>query len=217
MKVHTIAGTGFSGNIFLIEAEKSVIIDTGASSNIDHAAAQVNDIIEGKQLAHIILTHRHIDHVGGALAFQDEFGGEMLAHEDDAQALIDGDAVSTGATMFGGEIHPMQVTKVADGDKIDLGGGESLEVMLTPGHTVGSMCLIGGNCIFSGDTVFADGGVGRWDLDTGDYSQLLASIEKLNTVTVDDLHPGHGPSAIGNAPEHLAMSLKALKMYGRFG
>ena len=217
MKVHTIAGTGFSGNIFLIEAEKPVIIDTGASSNIDHAAAEVNDILQGKQLAHIILTHRHIDHVGGALAFQEEFGGEILAHEDDAQSLIDGDAASTGAAMFGGEISPMQVNTVAHGDKIDLGSGEFLEVILTPGHTIGSMCLIGQNSLFSGDTIFAEGGVGRWDLDTGNFSQLLDSIEKLNDVMVDDLHPGHGPSAIGNAPEHLALSLKALKMYGRFG
>ena len=104
MKVHTITGSGISGNIFLIDAEKPVLIDAGWSSDIDYAAAQVNDILGERKLAHIILTHRHIDHVGGALAFQDEFGGEMLAHEDDADSLIAGDAVSTGATMFGGDI-----------------------------------------------------------------------------------------------------------------
>ena len=88
--------------------------------------------------------------------------------------------------------------------------------MHTPGHTIGSMCLIGKNCLFSGDTVFADGGVGRWDLDTGNYEQLLDSLEKLADIMVDDLYPGHGPSARGNAPDHLAMSLRALKMYGRY-
>lgn len=217
MKVHTLTGTGFSGNIFLIDAERPALIDTGWSTDIGYAAPQVNDILQGRRLAHIILTHRHIDHVGGALSFQEEFGGKMLAHEDDAQALIDGDAVSTGATLFGGDIAPMNVSRVAHGDKIDLGNEEFLEVMHTPGHTIGSMCLIGGNCLFSGDTVFADGGVGRWDLETGDYDQLLASVEKLADVMADDLYPGHGPSAIGNAPEHLAMGLKALRMYGRFG
>ena len=216
MKVHTLTGTGFSGNIFLADAEKPVLIDAGWSPDIDHAAAQVNDVLEGRQLAYIILTHRHIDHVGGALAFQEEFGGQILAHEDDADSLIAGDPVSTGARMFGGDISPMDVSKVSHGDKIDLGNDESLEVMLTPGHTIGSMCLLGQNSLFSGDTVFTDGGVGRWDLETGDYDQLLASIEKLTDIMVDDLYPGHGPSAIGNAPEHLAMGLKAMKMYGRF-
>ena len=64
--------------------------------------------------------------------------------------------------------------------------------------------------------MFTDGGVGRWDLENGNYEQLVASIEKLKDIVVDDLYPGHGPSAIGNAPEHLAMGLKAMKMYGRF-
>ncbi len=217
MKVHTITGSGISGNIFLIDAEKPVLIDAGWSSDIDYAAAQVNDILGERKLAHIILTHRHIDHVGGALAFQDEFGGEMLAHEDDADSLIAGDAVSTGATMFGGDIAPMDVTKVAHGHKIDLGNDEFLEVMHTPGHTIGGMCLIGQKALFSGDTVFAGGGVDRWDLETGDYAQLLSSIEKLCDMMIDDLYPGHGPPAIGNAPEHLALSLQALKMHGRFG
>ena len=72
------------------------------------------------------------------------------------------------------------------------------------------------NALFSGDTVFTDGGVGRWDLDTGDYDTLLVSIEKLADLKIDDMYPGHGPSAIGNAPEHLVKGLKAMRMYGRF-
>lgn len=217
MKVHTITGTGFSGNIYLVDAARPVLIDTGWSPDNTHAASQINEILEGRQLAHNILTHRHIDHVGGALSFQEEFGGDILAHEDDAQPLIDGDAVSTGATMFGGDIAPMEVSRLSDGDKIDLGDGEYLEVMHTPGHTIGSMCLIGRNGLFSGDTVFSDGGVGRWDLPTGDYDRLLASLEKLADLNVHDLYPGHGPPALGNAPEHLAMSLRAMKLYGRYG
>ena len=217
MRVHTIIDAGFSGNIFFIDAEKPTLIDAGLSSDISYASKQIHELLAGRKLDYIILTHRHIDHVGGALAFQDEFGGEIIAHEDDADSLIAGDSISTGARMFGGEIFPMVVTKVAHGDKIDLGNDEFLQVMLTPGHTIGSMCLIGGNCLFSGDTLFADGGVGRWDLETGNYEQLLASIEKLTDIMVDDLHPGHGPSALGNAPEHLAMSFRALKMYGRYG
>ncbi len=216
MKVHTIAGTGFSGNIFLVEAEKPALIDSGWSMDIGHAAGQLKELLDRRKLAYIILTHRHIDHVGGALAFQREFGGEILAHEIDAEPLINGDQESTGALMFGGRIEPMDVRKLATGEKIDLGNHETLEVIHTPGHTTGSICLLGDNCLFSGDTVFADGGVGRWDLPGGDYAQLLDSVEKLGDIMVDNLYPGHGPSIEGSAPEHISLSLRALRMYGRY-
>ena len=217
MKTHALSGTGFSGNIFLVDAEKPVLIDAGWSPDVGHVAKQVAEVLGDRKLEHIILTHRHIDHVGGALAFQKRFGGEMLAHEDDAQPLIAGDPISTGATTFGGDISPMEVTTVTHGETIDLGGGEGLEVIHTPGHTIGSICLMGQNALFSGDTVFAAGGVGRWDLPTGSYEQLLDSIRKLSDIMVDDMYPGHGPVVEGNAPEHISMGLRALEMYGGYG
>jgi len=216
MEIHALTGTGFSGNIFLVDAEKPALIDAGWSPDIGHAARQVADVLGERKLQHIVLTHRHIDHVGGALAFQEQFGGKLLVHEDDAQPLIAGDPISTGATMFGGDIAPMEVAELKHGDEIDLGDA-TLEVIHTPGHTIGSICLLGQNSLFSGDTVFADGGVGRWDLHTGSYEQLLASIRTLSDIMVDDLYPGHGPVVEGNAPEHISMSLRALEMYGRFG
>jgi glyoxylase-like metal-dependent hydrolase (beta-lactamase superfamily II) len=217
MKVHSIAGLGFSGNMFFVDAERPCLIDAGWDSDTEHSALQLRQLLKGRDLAYIILTHRHIDHVGGAMSFYGEFGGEMLAHADDAQPLISGDAESTGATMFGGDIQPMPVTALHDGDFIDLGGGEGLNVIHTPGHTVGSMCLLGSGNLFSGDTVFADGGVGRWDLDTGNYDQLLASLEKLAGLDVDNVYPGHGPSVKGMAREHIALSLRHIRLLGRFG
>ncbi|MBA3046644.1 MAG: MBL fold metallo-hydrolase [Candidatus Thermoplasmatota archaeon] len=217
MMVHAIVGRGFSGNIFLVDAEKPCLIDTGWSPSIAYSARTMNECLNGRTLSSIILTHRHIDHVGGALAFMERFGGEILAHEIDAPPLIDGDQESTGAVMFGGELFPMPVRKLVGGEDIDLGGGEALRVIHTPGHTSGSMCLLGQGCLFSGDTVFADGGVGRWDLETGNYEELVASAEKLADMEFENLYPGHGPSVIGPAKEHVEMSLRHLKMIGRFG
>jgi glyoxylase-like metal-dependent hydrolase (beta-lactamase superfamily II) len=217
MDIHSIGGRGFSGNIFLIDAEEPCLVDAGMEQSIFHEAARVAEILDGRKLRHIILTHRHIDHVGGALAFQREFGGEILVHRDDAEALRTGDQDSTGARMFGGEIEPMPVKEVQEGDAIDLGGGEKLAVLHTPGHTIGSMCLISGENLLTGDTVFSDGGVGRWDFETGSYDQLLASIEKLGGMQFENMYPGHGPVVIGTAKEHVAMSLRSLRMMGRFG
>jgi hydroxyacylglutathione hydrolase len=218
MKVHYIPGIGFSGNVFLLDAEKPCLIDTGWDSDISYPGAEVGKLLGKRKLAYIILTHRHIDHVGGAKAFQQRFGGEMLAHSLDSEALLSGDEVSTGARLFGGSLEPLQVRKLGEGDKIDLGGGESLSVIHTPGHTVGSICLLSGNGdLFSGDTVFVGGDVGRWDLETGDYSQLLASVEKISKLDVEYLYPGHGPCAEGDAKEHLARSFRYLKAVGRLG
>ena len=217
MKVHAIEGQGFSGNIFLIDAKKPCLVDSGWEPDISFCAEQVKEILRGRRLERIVLTHRHIDHVGGAMSFYGEYGGEIFAHADDAESLTSGDQESTGATLFGGRIGPMPVTKLREGDSIDLGEGDSLKVIHTPGHTVGSMCLIGGGSLFSGDTVFADGGVGRWDLETGNYDQLLASVEKLSGLEFEDLHPGHGPSVKGNAGAHVGLSLKHLRLIGRYG
>lgn len=217
MKVHAIEGLGFSGNIFFVDADKPCLIDAGWSPDIAHCASHLRKLLGSRSLAYIILTHRHIDHVGGAMSFYGEFGGEILAHEDDAGPLIAGDEISTGARMFGGELQPIPVEKLKQGDFVDLGGGERLRVIHTPGHTVGSMCLIGGGNLFSGDTVFADGGVGRWDLETGNYDNLLASVEKLTGEDIENLHPGHGPSVIGHAKEHLSLSLRHLRLIGRYG
>ncbi|MDD4307192.1 MAG: MBL fold metallo-hydrolase [Thermoplasmata archaeon] len=217
MRVHEIEGHGFSGNIFLIDSEKPCLIDAGWDPDIAYCTEQIKQILGGRKLHSIVLTHRHIDHVGGAMSFYGEYGGDLYAHADDAQALISGDQDSTGAKMFGGHIDPMPLTPISEGDRIDLGGGESLKVIHTPGHTVGSMCLLGPGCLFSGDTVFADGGVGRWDLDTGNYSQLLASVEKISELDVESLFPGHGPSVEGNAAAHIGLSLRHLRLIGRYG
>jgi glyoxylase-like metal-dependent hydrolase (beta-lactamase superfamily II) len=217
MRIHMIPGIGFSGNIFLADTKKPCLIDTGWDTDISYAGTEVKKILGKKRLACIILTHRHIDHVGGAKAFQQTFGGEMLAHSLDTEALLSGDPISTGARLFGGSLEPLPVKKLDEGDKIDLGGGESLSVIHTPGHTIGGMCLLSGSGeMFTGDTVFAGGDVGRWDLETGDYSQLLASVEKISKLDVESLYPGHGPCAEGDAKEHLARSFRYLKSVGRF-
>ncbi len=218
MMIHHIHGVGFSGNIFLLDAERPCLIDTGWDPDITHTGRQVGEILAGRKLAYIILTHRHIDHVGGASAFQQRFGGEILAHELDAEALKSGDMDSTGARLFGGRLSPLSVKAVKEGNKIELGDGDDLEVLHTPGHTIGSMCLLTPDAaLFSGDTVFSGGSVGRWDLETGNYEQLLASVERLAALDIQSLYPGHESPVEGDASDHLALSLKYIKIMGRFG
>ncbi len=218
MMVHFIEGGGFSGNIYLIEGTHPVMIDTGWDANIDKIAPQIERALDGKKLDKIILTHRHVDHVGGALAIKEHFGGTIYAQKKEAEALREGDPESTGARMFGTRIKPMEVEDLKDGDVIDLGDGGSLKVMETPGHTNGGICLLDNeDGLFSGDTVFTEGGVGRWDLPTGDVQMLLKSIETLAELPIVSLYPGHGMPAEKDGARHIKLSLRSLKGYGIYG
>ncbi len=217
MEVHFISGIGFSGNVFLIDADKPTLIDTGWDSDISYMAQKIDEILRGRKLAYIILTHRHIDHVGGANAFKEKYGAPVLAHEEAAQSLRDGDVISTGARMFGGNLSPIELETVKDGDEIDL-GSDKLKVLHTPGHSICSMCLMANDGqLFSGDTVFADGGVGRWDLPTGDLKQLKESLHRLLALPVTDFYPGHGPFVEKHGLQHIKMGLDYLMEFAIYG
>ena len=88
-----------------------------------------------------------------------------------------------------------EVITIKEGEKIEV-GSLSFEIIHTPGHTPGSICLKTGNIVFTGDTLFA-GGVGRTDFPGGDENILFSSIrEKLFTLPEEIIiYPGHGPSS----------------------
>ena len=78
-----------------------------------------------------------------------------------------------------------------DGEEITL-CGINFKVLETPGHTVGSVCYVSGDMIFTGDTLFC-GSVGRWDLPTGNFTELSKSVKRLAALDVDyKIYAGHG-------------------------
>ncbi len=212
MKVHYIMGMGFDANIFFIEAEKPILIDAGTGSNTSGAVKTIEEHIDPEKIDSIILTHRHIDHVGGAEELSKICDAQLYASVDESVPLIEGDSATTGSAMFNIPLNQLDVSVLNYGDSFDL-GDEELKILHTPGHTVGSISLFHEKTgsLFSGDTVFTNGGVGRWDFETGSYQQLLASIEMLKDLKPKNLYPGHGPYAEGDATEHIETSLKFLR------
>ena len=87
-----------------------------------------------------------------------------------------------------------------NGDKI-----RGFEVIHTPGHTSGGICLWDGVNLISGDTVFSHGGVGRTDIG-GNWDELRDSVLKLTKLDVINLFPGHGPIVEGNGLQHIKVS-----------
>lgn len=138
----------------------------------------------------VINTHAHTDHTAGNAAIMAATGAKLLIHRLEAKRLtrIWNKAVSR---VLGGTGSPSADLLLEDGDRIPVGKYELL-VIHTPGHTGGSICLLSGSHLFTGDTLFV-GGVGRTDLPGGSEEILAASI-KDRLLSLDDetvVWPGH--------------------------
>jgi len=148
-----------------------------------------------------INTHCHFDHAG-ADAYLRRQDLECMVHELDAAAIEAGDDNFILGRVFNRMPEGCRVDRrLKEGDIVDL-GGVKLEVVHTPGHTPGSICLYEPQTksLFSGDTLFADG-VGRSDFSGGDGAALKESVAKLVVLHdargVRRVYPGHGPIASG--------------------
>jgi len=150
---------------------------------------------EGFQVSHVINTHGHSDHTTGNADIIHLTGAKLLIHRDDSDRL---NRVLHRAfsRILGGKGSPKADIVLQEGDVIQL-GKIALQVIHTPGHTAGSICLYSDGHIFTGDTLFV-GAVGRTDLPGGSHKQLLDSVHKKIYSLPDDtiIWPGHdyGPS-----------------------
>lgn len=159
-------------------------------------AAVILAEIAGARVAAVVLTHGHFDHIGAAREVCEVTGAPLLVHADDAAGLTS--AAGTGGAAFGFAVTaPPADRTLADGDAVTA-GGVTLTVIHTPGHTPGSICLVGHGHLLSGDTLFA-GSIGRTDFPGGDMPAMRRSIARLASLPDDTrVHPGHGPeSTIG--------------------
>jgi len=215
MEIHQIGGTFFDSNIYLVNAEKPILIDTGTGSHHREVITKLKGIINPKKVNTIILTHRHFDHTGGAEGLQSELDADLLIHETAADALRNGDDITTAARAFGKKFPKLDVKAIKEGDIIDL-GDMKLEVLHTPGHSICSIALFyeERKTLFPGDTVYTDGGIGRWDLPTGNYDELVVSIRRLDALKVQNLYPGHGPYSKGEGARHVSLGLKYALSWG---
>lgn len=194
-----VEGRGFDSNVYAFE---DVLVDTGTGANINYILESLEQGgINPADLSLIVNTHNHYDHVGGN-RFLDL---KVAMHQEDAESLEKGDDLATAARMFGDSLGEMRVDwKLQEGDNI-----YDFEVLHTPGHTSGGICLYDGETLISGDTVFADGGFGRIDLG-GSVQDMQESLKRLSELQVKYLLPGHGPCT-DEGSRHIQLAYRILK------
>ena len=192
IKVETVEVTELATNCYIVTDEATgdtAVIDPGEfTKRLDRELS----IIGYDKIKYILLTHGHFDHVGGVNEIVAKTNGkaEVAVAEKDIPILSN--PVFNLSEGFTGVPLDNVKSDIAlhNGDRITL--GESVfRVLATPGHTVGSVCFICDDKIFSGDTLFYCS-MGRTDFPTGDAKEMLVSLRKLASLSGNyTVYPGH--------------------------
>ena len=187
MKIDSIQVGPIMTNCYLLcddAAGVCCVIDPGDEP------ARVEQMVQrsGCELRYILLTHGHFDHCTGV-------AGMLERHPELPVYICEKDATDgVGSEMQFARLPEKNQRYYKDGDTLTL-GALTISVLETPGHTPGSVCLLVGDVMFAGDTLFR-GSCGRTDFPGGDQATLLHSIADVLFKLPDDttVYPGHGPA-----------------------
>ncbi|MGF1720598.1 MBL fold metallo-hydrolase [Vibrio kyushuensis] len=197
LQYQVVPVTSFAQNCSIVwcdETMEAVVVDPGG--DVKQLVMMINEL--GVKVVQLVLTHGHLDHVGGTEPLAKELGGlDVIGPHIGDKFWLDG--LPNQSQMFGfAHTDSFEPNKwLEEGDTVSF-GNQSLNVVHTPGHTPGHVILFNeaAKLAFVGDVLFA-GGIGRTDFPQGNHATLISSIkEKLwplgNDVT---FIPGHGPSS----------------------
>jgi hydroxyacylglutathione hydrolase len=191
--VEMFPGSDKESNIYLIDGE--LLIDAGTGASFTDVKREIESKFDSAKITTIVNTHNHYDHTGGDKKFRDWLKASIAIHSADKDDLEGG---HTLAEFFNDSPRVTTVDKILKNGSIIRTENFEFEVLHTPGHTPGSICLYDKNkrILISGDTIFSDG-VGRTDLPGGSNEHMVRSLEKLLEYDIEYLLPGHGAPKLG--------------------
>lgn len=199
MIVETVPVGSLQANCYIVgcpETNKGFIVDPGGDAD------QIIEAVErlGLEITYIFNTHEHVDHIAANRAVKEATGATLVAHEVAAEQIAHPHPF--WASMVGGVDSAEPDETMVDGDTFEV-GTLTVEVLHTPGHSPGGVCLGVDGVVFTGDTLFARS-VGRTDFPGGDMDALETSLKRLveHFDPETRVYPGHrGPSTIGDEVE----------------
>ncbi len=191
MLIQTLPVGPLQVNCFIVaceETKEAMVVDPGDDGAQILAALKAANL----QPRLIVNTHGHFDHIGANKFLVEKTGAELLIHAQDVPLL---QRAPEHAAVYGLTAVPSpEPTRVLqDGDVMEF-GKLRFEVIHTPGHSPGGICLHGPGHVFTGDSLFA-GSIGRTDLPGGSHETLVRGVRSRLMVLPEEtvVHPGHGP------------------------
>ncbi len=196
MRIYRVAGSDITDprdcSVYLLDVGELVMIDAGFGESIDLVVSHVKEQgLNPRDISTVILTHCHVDHIGGADQFRHRFGSRLVMHELDAEIVARGDERLTAAFCFQKVFRPFPIDLILSGEEQRLAfRNQELVCLHTPGHTPGSI------------SVYAEAGKKRvlFAQDLGaplleefdcDPVAWRSSAEKLLALNADMLCDGH--------------------------
>jgi glyoxylase-like metal-dependent hydrolase (beta-lactamase superfamily II) len=192
--IELIEGFGHDCNVYVVD--DALIIDAGTGTYFAKMKEEIERVCDPTSVQLLVNTHCHFDHSGGNKKFRDWLKLQIAVH------AADRDSVETGkgalSELFGQSSRIMTVDRILQNGSNISTKNFSFDVIHTPGHTPGSICLYDKSkkILISGDTLF-DSAIGRTDYPGGSKEQMIESLKKISLLDAQYLLPGHGAPKIG--------------------
>ncbi|MFS8541388.1 MAG: MBL fold metallo-hydrolase [Tissierellales bacterium] len=192
MQIIRIPAGIYAANCYLVYDEltkEGIVIDPGGDA--DDIISKIEEL--GLKIKYIVLTHAHGDHIAGVEELKSYTKAKVAIHKDDEPLIKDG-TKNLSSMMAMGTVEFTPDILLDEGDKITFGNIEA-NVIHTPGHTPGGICIKIEDNLFSGDTLFA-GSIGRTDFEYSSFDDIMHSIREKLLALPDEtkVYPGHGPT-----------------------
>lgn len=212
-------------HVYLINgSEEYALVDAGAGLAPELIIDRIKeDGLDPARIRHLLLTHAHTDHAGGAAWLRDRLDLTVVASGESARMVRDGDeqAISLDAARRAGSYSaeyqfqacPVGV-EVSDGDRYKVGEVE-LTAVETPGHSSGHMSYVMRESskvsVFSGDSIFAGGCILLQDIWDCSVQQSCRSIERLDALDIEGLYPGHLSFSTQRGRQHVSLAMDNIR------